>query len=91
MASGSAEEREEHEKEGAQDENDGAEAEDRSCDVWSTTVFEWGKVFVLAMAMLPELCLGRSYPSCDVSYLREEVKVSGDATTFDQRDNNWVL
>lgn len=88
MALGSAEEGKEHEKEGAHDENDGAEAEDRSCDIWSTTIVEWGKVFVLAMAMLLELCSGRSYPSCDVSYLREEVRVTGDAITFDQRDND---
>jgi len=48
---------------------------------------EGKEVFVLAMAMLLEVCSGRSYPSCDVSYLREEIIFTDDATTFNQRDN----
>lgn len=89
MALGSTEEREEHEEEGAHDKDNGAEAEDRSCELWSANaVVGMKKVFVLAMAILLELCWGRSYPSCDVSYLREEIMTTDNATTFDQRDNN---
>jgi len=82
VALGSAKEGEEHEKERAHDEDDGAEAEDRSCDLWSTNVVVGGReVFVLAMAMLLEVCWGRSYPSCDVSYLGEEIIVTDNATS----------